>query len=54
MGNTFITARITEIKAVMFQKSSQFQVEGKMLPMVPKPPRLCAPCGVKMSLSCLT
>ena len=35
-------------KAVIFQKRYQFHVEGNMLPMAPKPPRLLTPSAVKI------
>jgi hypothetical protein len=47
-------ARIMEIKAVMFQNENQSQVDGKMFPMVAKPPSdsYALVSGLKKSLNC--
>ena len=47
IGIMFMNASATDRNAVISQNESQFQRSGNIFPIVPNPPRLCAPSDEK-------
>ena len=51
IGKIFMKAKITDRKAVIFQKAYQSHIGGKKLPIAPNPPKEDAPWGVNTYLN---